>query len=71
MIKHMRSNGMVTKLMITDATASERVDGIYPVKLETYKVDLDYIEANLEQSVIQMLDAIDFMIEYSVLNPKA
>ena len=56
--------------MISDAKAFDRIDGIYPIELETYKADIEYIENNLEATVIQMFDSIDFMIEYSALNPK-
>jgi len=67
MVRQMRSESNITRLMIASAVgeATKDQDGEYPVKMEIYKVDIDYIEDNLELLLSNMMETVEFMIFHS------
>ena len=64
MIRKMRSESNITRLMIASAVGDPTKDqnGEFPVKMEIYKVDIDYIEDNLELTLSNMIETVEFMI---------
>ena len=67
MIRKMRSESNITRLMIASAVGEleKDDDGEYPVKMEIYRVDIDYIEDKLELLLSNMMETVEFMILHS------
>jgi hypothetical protein len=67
MVRKMRSESNITRLMIASAIGEPEkdTDGEYPVKMEIYKVDIDYIEDNLELLLSNIMETVEFMILHS------
>tara|TARA_R110002167_G_scaffold220096_2_gene424653 strand:- start:179 stop:718 length:540 start_codon:yes stop_codon:yes gene_type:complete len=68
MVIGMRKRNSTCKLMIASAIGKELQAENYPVEFEVYKTDLEFIEENIEESVNQIIEAVDFMIHYSSEN---
>ncbi len=67
MVRKMRSESNITRLMIASAISESEKDedGEYPVKMEIYRVDVDYIEDNLELLLSNIMETVEFMILHS------
>jgi len=70
MVNKMKHHSKHTPLMIVDADVEAFNGSDYPVVLELYKADVDYIEENIELTVNNIIEAIEFMIKYSPLGKR-
>jgi hypothetical protein len=66
----MKKHSSHTPLMIVDAIGNAFDGDKYPVTLETYKADIDYIEDNISETISDIVEAIEFMVKHSLFDKK-
>jgi len=69
-VNNMKQHSSHTPLMIVDAVAKDFDGNKYPISLETYKADVDYIEDNISETISDIVETIEFMIKHSLRGKK-